>query len=60
MTENFKKVQGYFKIEAIKDGKVIDTFEHKNLIMDEARYTFAKLLAGIDGTPVINKFVLGT
>jgi len=60
MTENFKSVKGYFKIEAIKDGKVIDTFEKQNLIMDEARMSFAKYLANINSTPVIDRFVLGT
>jgi len=60
MTEKFDKVHGYFKVEAIKDGKVIDTFEQKNLIMDEARMTFAKYLANINATPVIDRFVLGT
>jgi len=60
MTEKFNGVHGYFKIEAIKDGKVIDTFEQKNLIMDEARKTFAKYLANINATPVIDRFVLGT
>lgn len=60
MTEKFNKVQGYFKIEAIKDGKVIDTFEQKNLIMDEARLSFAKYLANINSTPVIDRFVLGS
>jgi len=60
MTEKFNKVHGYFKIEAIKDGKVIDTFEKHNLIMDEARLTFAKYLANINNTPVIDRFVLGT
>ncbi len=60
MTEKFNKVSGFFKIETIKDSKVIDTFEQKNLIMDEARSTFAKYLAGINGTPVIDRFVLGT
>lgn len=32
MTEKFDKVHGYFKVEAIKDGKVIDTFEQKTLL----------------------------
>jgi len=60
MTEKFNGVHGYFKIESIKDGKVIDTFEQKNLIMDEARITFAKYIANINDTPVIDRFVLGT
>ena len=60
MQDTFKGVQGYFKIEAIKDGQVVDSFEQKNLIMDLARNTFANLIAGINNTPVINRFVIGT
>jgi len=60
MTDKVKKTTGYFKIEAIKDGKVIDTYEKHNLIMDDARLTFAKFLANINNTPVIDRFVLGT
>lgn len=61
MNENFKPVKGYFKIESIDlNGNVIDTFEQQNLIMDEARRTFPKYLAGIADTNVINKLVLGT
>ena len=60
MKDKFQKVKGYFKIEAIKDGIVIDEFEKENLIMDEARFTFAKLLANINAQPVVDKFVLGT
>ena len=59
MNETFEKPRGYFKIECIKDGKVIDTFEKQNLIMDEARLTFAKMLAKINNQPVVDKFVLG-
>jgi len=61
MKETFGKVEGYFKIETIdKDGNVTDSFEQKNLIMDSARRTFPKYLAGISGTNVLNKLVLGT
>ena len=60
MTDKCNNIQGYFKIESIKDGKVIDTFEQKNLIMDKARITFAEYLANINNTPVIDRFVLGT
>jgi len=61
MIDNFKPVEGHFKIEVInKDGVVIDSFEKHNLIMDKARKTFAKYIAGISGTNVINKLVLGT
>ena len=60
MTDKCNTIRGYFKIESIKDGKVIDTFEQKNLIMDKARLTFAKYLANINNTPVIDKFVIGT
>jgi len=59
MVDTFKGISGYFKIESIKDGKVIDSFEQHNLIMDEARNIFAKLLANINGQPVVDKFVMG-
>lgn len=59
MTDTFKGVHGYFKIEAIRDGKVIDTYEKHNLIMDEARDIFAKMLANINGQPVIDTFKIG-
>lgn len=59
MTENFGNIKGYFKIECIKNGKVIDSFEDHNLIMETARHTMAELIAGISGTPIINKFVIG-
>jgi len=60
MIDKYKNIKGYFKIDVIKDGKIIDTFEKENLIMDDARYTFAKYLANINNTPVIDRFVLGT
>ena len=62
MTENFNdtiKVYGLFKIESFKQGKLIDTIEQKNLIMDLARNQFAKFCGGIVTDP-INKLVLGT
>jgi len=61
MNDNFGKVKGYFKIEAINlQGEVIDKFEKHNLIMDNARRTFPNYIASIAGTQPINKFVLGT
>lgn len=59
MTEQFKKIKGYFKIELIKDGKVIDSEEKHNLIMDNARRTFPNYLSGITGVQPINKLVMG-
>lgn len=54
-------VRGYIKIESLdKNGKVIDTYEHHNLIVNGARNTFAKLLAGITTQPTINCFRMGT
>ena len=53
--------RGHFKIEVLdKNGKVIDTTENHNIIMNKARCSFSQLLAGIAGQNVINRFVLGT
>ena len=35
--------EGYFKIECIKDGKVIDSFEEHNTIMRSARRSMAEI-----------------
>lgn len=56
-----KEIKGHFKIEAIdKDGKVIDTFEDHNLIVNTARMTMAKFLSGRSDVSGITKFLLGT
>lgn len=57
---------GVFSIKSFdKDGNVIDDYEEKNLIMDEARRNMAQLIGGVtaagdtDGRH-IDSFVLGT
>jgi len=60
LTDKFRKVKGYFKIELLRDGVVIDSDEKHNLIMDDARRTFPKYLSGITGVQPINRLVLGT
>ncbi|EAJ4655366.1 hypothetical protein CYA84_03900 [Campylobacter coli] len=63
---NFKEVQktparGYFCIESLDaNGNIIDKFEQKNLITNIARAEFAKLIAGINESNAINRFVMGT
>lgn len=55
-------VRGHFKIESFdKNGKLIDSHEEHNLIMNGARNHFMKLISGsYDTNKVINRFVLGT
>lgn len=59
MNDNVK-IKGYLKIETLKDGVVVDTWEKHNLITNVARNTFAKLLAGVNTQNTINKFKMGT
>jgi len=60
ISDTINPIRGYFKIETLKDGKVIDTEENHNLIMNSARCSFANLLGGIAGQSIINRFVMGT
>lgn len=57
-------IKGHFKIDALdKDGKIIDTYEHKNTIMDTGRYNLMSFLRNgttSNTTAPIGKFVLGT
>ena len=43
ISDNINPIRGYFKIETIKDGKVINTEENHNLIMNSARCSFANV-----------------
>jgi len=60
LVDKFKKTKGYFKIELMRNGVVLDSEEEHNLIMDDARKTFPKYLSGIAGVKPIDKLVLGT
>ena len=63
MQENAPKTfEGYFKIECIKDGKVIDSFEDHNAIMHSARRSMAEIFLNRanDDKQFANRFVLGT
>lgn len=63
MQENAPKTfEGYFKIECIKDGKVIDSFEDHNTIMHSARRSMAEIFLNRanNGKQFANRFVLGT
>lgn len=57
---------GVFTVESFdKNGKLVDMYTDKNLIMDKARKNMAELVSGVDtvgsffGSP-INRLVLGT
>lgn len=56
--------EGYFKVECIKDGKVIDIFEDHNTIMRSARRSMAEIFLNrknIDkNVQFANRFVIGT
>lgn len=63
MQENAPKTfEGYFKIECIKNGKVIDSFEDHNAIMHSARRSMAEIFLNRanNGKQFANRFVLGT
>lgn len=61
MTEKLRAPRGYFKIEMIKNGEVIERFEEHNLVMRNARTQFMKILSGTTTRQkFINRFVLGT
>jgi len=56
--------EGYFKVECIKDGKVVDVFEDHNTIMMSARRSMAEIFLNrknIDkNIQFANRFVIGT
>jgi hypothetical protein len=55
------KFKGYFSIEQIdKDGKVLDKYEDKNMIMEFARESMAELFSMFNTNTGINKIVFGT
>jgi len=65
MEENFMKpVEGYFTIEALRDGEVVDTFESSNKIMISSKKIMAYTMmgTGLEGSanPPISTVVLGT
>jgi hypothetical protein len=54
-------VQGYFKIDSYNiNGELIDTYEHKNMIMDNGRINMCTFMSGYSGSSRISKLVLGT
>ena len=59
MQENAPKTfEGYFKIECIKNGKVIDSFEDHNAIMRSARRSMAEIFLNRanNGKQFVNRF----
>lgn len=59
MIDEFVSLRGYFKVEAIKDNKVIDVYEDHNFIMSPARISMAELFVGASKRR-ITKLRLGT
>lgn len=55
-------ITGYFKLNTKDaDGNIIDTYEHKNTIMNNGRTNVMNWLMGAsNNTSLISKFVLGT
>lgn len=53
-------VRGEFTIEVFKNGEKVDEFKEHNLITDEARSFFAKIVIGATDGVVINNLRLGT
>ena len=51
--------QGHFSVKIFKKDGSIETYEDKNLIMDEARSNMAELVGGYTIGSPIDKFVLG-
>lgn len=60
MIENVSKARGEFTLICYKDGKVVDKFEDKNLVVNDARVSMSTLLSGKNGALGITSFVLGT
>lgn len=55
-----KIMEGYFKIDSIKDGEIVDTYEEHNKIMVTARTAMARNMSGkVNATSPINRFILG-
>lgn len=54
-------VKGYFKVEMFdKEGKCIEEFEQHNIVVNQARLHFMKLISGqYNTTKQINKLILG-
>ena len=53
-------VEGLFKIDTVLDGKIVDTYEQKNKIMNTARVAMARNMTGkVNVTSPINKIILG-
>ena len=60
MIENVSKARGEFTLICYKDGKVVDKFEDKNLVVNDARVSMSTLLSGKNGALGITSFVIGT
>jgi len=54
------EMSGHFKIEAVKDNKVIDVYADENMIMDNASVTMSELFANLNSSTFINEIRFGT
>lgn len=59
MLDKFDSLKGYFLVQSIKDGKVVDEYEDHNFIMAPARISMAELFIRAKNRR-INKLRLGT
>ena len=61
LIDKIQKPVGHFKVEAFKDGILIDLFEEHNLIMKQSREHFMRMLSGMYAdNKYINCIKLGT
>jgi len=55
-----REMFGHFKIEAIKNNKVVDVYADENMIMDSASATMSELFANLNTSTFINGIRFGT
>ena len=61
LKDKAKPMRGHFKIETFKNNKLIDSWEEHNLITEQSRLHFMKILSGMYyENKYINAFKLGT
>jgi len=58
MTDKMIPIRGYFKVERIIDGKVVDTYEDKNTVMARIPQLFAGMASGYY-TENLDKYMIG-
>lgn len=53
-------VKGFFEIQMIKDGCIVDRYSNQNLIMNNAKLNILNSVIKGSTSPVINKIIIGT